>query len=196
MSTLAFSTKTFSPRTRRVRQLLSLLVRSLQVWSGSASGNWRPRFRSSGLQVMRVLTACADLCYHSFQLWLVGRNSNFTLSALRDRIELENLEVSATFRMARSVGMRSSWNLGEVRRTADAMCAAAPHPAREPQDGRSFKARSQFGALEQPMSWPLSSRGLAPPSQVSSSRKKKPVRVGSSVTSARAVRTRPATPSR
>ena len=70
---------------------------------------------------MRVVTAFADRCYHSFQLERVGRNSNFTLTALKDRIRLENLEVSATFWMGCSVGTRSSWNLGEVRRAADAM---------------------------------------------------------------------------
>ena len=48
---------------------------------------------------MRELTDFADRYYHSSQLRRGGRNSNFTLSAPPDRTDLENLEVSVTFRM-------------------------------------------------------------------------------------------------
>ena len=49
------------------------------------------------------------------------RKSNFTVSALPDRTWLENLKANATFRMERHVVTRSSWQLVEIRRTADAM---------------------------------------------------------------------------
>ena len=69
---------------------------------------------------MRVLTAFADRYYHSFQLRRVVRKSNFTVSAPPDRIRLEKLEVS-NVQDGCSVVVRSSWRLGEVRCTADAM---------------------------------------------------------------------------
>ena len=63
----------------------------------SAVTGWRPE---AAVQDCRASGAdFADRHYHSSQLLRAGRNSNFTLSAAPDRTELENLEVSATFRM-------------------------------------------------------------------------------------------------
>ena len=94
---------------------------SHQVWSGSAFGCPRRQLRSLGLLAVRALPAFADRYSHSFQFWRVVRKSNFTVSALPDRIQLENLEASATLKMERHVVTRGSWQLGEIRRGADAM---------------------------------------------------------------------------
>ena len=51
----------------------------------------------------------------------MGRKSTFAVSALPDRIGLENLEAGSTLSMLYYIVARSSWQLGERRRTADAM---------------------------------------------------------------------------
>ena len=71
--------------------------------------------------VVRVLTAFVDRHNYSLQLRRAVRKSTFTVSALPDRIRLANLEASATFRTGCQIVTRSSWQLGETRRTADAM---------------------------------------------------------------------------
>ena len=95
VSTLAFLTKTFSPSQPKGVDKEGSIAFAVTGWGLEAAVQ---EFRASR-GVMWELTDFADRYCCSSQLRRVGRNSNFTHSALPDRTELENLEVSATLRM-------------------------------------------------------------------------------------------------
>ena len=91
----------------------------------SAVTGWRPepRFRSAGLQVMWELPDFADRCYHSSQLWRGVSELEFRTQPPY-RTELENLEVSASFR----VGGRTQPALRAASRVCVGCVAATKEP--------------------------------------------------------------------